>query len=761
MADDRSHKGDLGGAVDIGKNAGRTAPSPGAPPPGLQAQGAEAEAGAKKGAEPQTDFEGLTEEERSRPMSMSDIKLLLRLWPVTKPFRVFLGWGTLMIIAAALVSLALPYLTKISLDRYILPLGRVFHMESPEGLTADQLGRLKPEMFEAVGPGEWLLPASEAALIDRRQERTLADEKVLDPEKYYFRAVDGEGGLGREEAESIARQAPGARIMEGQLALTEQSLAGLGEPAALVLRGADISGLRRLAILFSLLMVVGYAFDVGQRYFMEAGAQKLGHYLRETLLAHLYGLSQSFFDRQQTARLTSRLTSDINNINNLVKSTAASFFSDILSLAGVMIIMFALSPRLAAAALILTPLAAILSYHFSRIARLIQRDLRAKVAAINQAFNEAVAGMGVIQAFRREKKTAEEFAELNRENYLTGYRQVHSVAIFLPLVDLCSSLVLGLILWVGGLGVLDNTVSLGVLAAFVGYANRFFNPIKDLAEKVNTFQSAFASLERLVGLLEIDDRTLTGTRAPVRGGGRVEFKNVSFRYSEGGPLVLDDVSFDVEKGQSVALVGSTGSGKSSLINLMLRFYDPVSGVILFDDADLRELDLRSHRRRVGLVTQDVYLYSASVLDNLRLGRTDLSEETVRRAAEAVGADGFIRNLPGGYRERLGPGGRGISAGQKQLIACARALIEAPEIVILDEATAFVDSEAEMLIEEAMKTLFKGRTSVIIAHRLSTIRRADRIMVLHRGRLIENGDHASLVAKKGFYYHLAKLQGLAD
>jgi ABC-type multidrug transport system fused ATPase/permease subunit len=692
---------------------------------------------------------------------MGDIRLLARLWPITRPFRGMLGWGIIMIVAAALISLALPYLTKVAIDGYILPLGRVFHLQAPEALPPALAGRLRPGMFRPGGPGTLILPAAEANLIDQRQEQDLIGAGLLEPGKFYFRPLDGPMGLAKADLERILRESPGARVLGRQLAIPEEELIGLSGSLALTLRGADISGLGRLALMFALLMVLGYASDVGQRYFMEAGAQKLGHYLRESLLAHLFSLSQAFLDRQQTARLTSRLTSDINNINALVKSTAASFFSDILSLAGVMAIMFALSPRLAAAALVLTPLAGFLSYHFSRVARVIQRDLRAKVAAINQAFNESMAGMAVIQAFGRERRTAEEFGELNQENYKTGFDQVHSVAIFLPLVDLCSSVVLALVLYVGGLGVVDNYVSLGVLAAFVGYANRFFNPIKDLAEKVNTFQSAFASLERLVGLLDVEDAAPSGTLAPVRPGGRVEFRDVSFRYSPDGPLVLDGVSLSIERGQSVALVGSTGSGKSSLINLMLRFYEPTGGQILFDGLDLRDLDLRGHRQRLGLVTQDVYLYSASVMDNLRLGRKDLDDAQVIQAAQAVGADGFIRNLPRGYQELLGPGGRGISAGQKQLIACARALIEAPEIVILDEATAFVDSETELLIEEAMKTLFRGRTSLVIAHRLSTIRRVDAILVLNGGRLIESGDHASLIARRGLYYHLARLQGLAD
>jgi ABC-type multidrug transport system fused ATPase/permease subunit len=710
-----------------------------------------------------------SESEPARPFSLRDLRLLADLWPLTRPFRGLLGWGVIMIVSAALVSLALPYLTKVAIDSYILPLGRVFRLEDPGllapggGLPPDLIGRLKPGMLKKAAPGIHVLPADKAGLIDRRQERALIARGLLEPERLYLRIIGGTGrdGLSEAEAARVMASAPESRRLGDYLALTERDLIGLPGALSLTFRGADVSGLGRLALAFGLLMLLGYGFDVGQRYFLEAGAQKLGHSLRESLLAHLFSLSQSFFDRQHTARLTSRLTSDINNINAMVKSTTASFFSDLLSLAGVTVIMFSLSPRLALTALVLTPLAAFLSYHFSRVARDIQRDLRAKVSAINQSFNETMAGMSVIKAFRRERRTAEEFEELNHRNYLTGYNQVHSVAVFLPLVDLCATVVLALVLYIGGLGVIGNYVSLGVLAAFIGYCSRFFNPIRDLAEKVNTFQSAFASLERLTALLAVDDRTPSGRLAPTRGGGRVVFEKVSFRYSPDGPLVLDDIDLTIERGQSAALVGSTGSGKSSLISLMLRFYDPVGGRILFDGQDLRDLDLEAHRRRLGLVTQDVYLYSASVMDNLRLGRKGLSDDEVVLAARAVGADRFIRDLPSGYQETLGPAGRGLSAGQKQLIACARALIESPEIVILDEATAFVDSETELLIEEAMKTLFKGRTSLVIAHRLSTIRRVDKILVLHSGRIVESGAHADLIAKRGFYRHLAELQGLID
>jgi ABC-type multidrug transport system fused ATPase/permease subunit len=662
-----------------------------------------------------------------------------------------------MIMAAAVISLALPYLTKVAIDQYILPLGRlvILNEKSPPELK-DLLAH--GDLTRSADPQAYFLSAEKATLLDKRQEKNLALAGFLDQERYYYRPFDQDFNM--ERAIEMAAQSTLIKLWPDGVAIKERDLPLLPGGLNLVLRSADLEGLSRLAWGFGLVMLLSYFFDLGQRYCLESGAQKMSHHLRATLLAHVLRLNQSFFDHEQSGRLTSRLTSDINNINALVKSTAASFFSDLLSLVGVMAIMFYLNPQLALIALLMTPLAGFLSYRYGREAREIHRELRAKVAAINQSFNESLNGLAIIQSFGREKETEATFELLNEENFQAGFRQVKSVAIFLPLVDLCATLVLSLVLWFGGLFVLESSLTLGALAAFVGYANRFFIPIKDLAEKLNTFQSAFASIERLEELLNNQDILVPDepVLTPTETGGRVELKNVSFSYGPQRPLVLKNINLVIQPGESVALVGATGSGKSSLISLLLRFYDPTEGTILFDGLPLRNLDIKAHRRRVALVSQDVHLSSASALENLRLGR-DLSKASVIAAAEAVGADVFINQLPNGYDETLGPDGQSLSAGQRQLLACARALIEAPQIIILDEATAFVDTVSELAIEKALATLLTGRTSIIIAHRLSTIRRVNRIVVLDRGRLVEEGSHEELIAINGLYRHLAILQGL--
>ncbi|MDR2339438.1 MAG: ABC transporter ATP-binding protein/permease [Deltaproteobacteria bacterium] len=691
----------------------------------------------------------------------SDLKLVSSLWPSTKGFRHILALGFLMIVFASLIGIVLPYLTKVALDDYILPLGRVLRM--PGGAPPADLGDLLGKLEDSGSPGIWFLPAGEADSLDARKERELVDKGLLDPMRWYVRPREALG-LSEDELARLAKDS-GGRIVPypRYVAIRERDLAALPKAAALALRGADIQGLKILALVFALAMLLGYFFDLGQRVFLEISSQRLGHNLRARVLRHLFGLSQGFFDRLEAGRLTTRLTSDINNINNLVKSTASTFFSDLLGIAGVIVIMFSLNWKLALLTLALSPIVILSTRVFGRIARVQQRDLRAKVALINQRFSETHAGMGIIKAFNREDGSVSEFGVLNDANYRMGMRQLHAFAVFMPVVDFVSSIALATVLWFGGQMVMGDSASLGVLAAFAVYCNRFFTPIKDLAEKMNIFQSAFASIERLLGLLEVDDRTLpegdpVRPKSPGRG---FELRDVSFRYRPDLPWAVRDLSLGLNPGETLALVGETGCGKTTVINLLLRFYDPEKGSILFDGIPLKTLDIGLHRKRIGLVTQDVYLYGGSVMDNLRLGRKDVSDRMVREAAEAVGASRFIERLPKGYDETLGSEGRTLSAGERQLLACARALIGAPEFVILDEATAFVDSESELLISAAMSALFEGRSSIVVAHRLSTIRKADRIIVLEKGTVQEEGTHEALIAQKGLYYHLAMLQGLAE
>jgi ABC-type multidrug transport system fused ATPase/permease subunit len=697
------------------------------------------------------------------PGRVSDSGLLWFLWPDTKGFRGILALGLFLIVLASLIGVILPYLTKVAIDGYILPLGRRLAVDSREAVPPELLGVLKADDLLYSGtPGVFFLEPGKAGKLDPLSEKALIRLGILDKDFWYLKKR-GDLGLDPEELERLGEES-GRRIElhPDFVAARERDLPLLSGSVTLILRGADLRGLKRLALFFVIVMIAGYFAELGQRVLLETGSQRLGHQLRERLLIKLFTLPQSYLDRQEAGRLTTRATSDVNNVSILVKSTASTFFSDLLSLLGATVVMFSLHWKLALITVVLSPLVLFATRIFGKIARTQQRDLRSKVSRINQLFSESHAGMALIQAFNREKRSAAEFGALNDANYRTGMLQLRAFAIFLPVVDLVSSTALALVLWFGGNMVLENTVSLGVLAAFAVYCGRFFAPIKDLAEKMNNFQSAFASIERIKSVMEEPGEEEAAAPLPPKIPGKTaEFKNVSFRYRPELPLALKDVTFKLREGETVALVGETGSGKSSVVNLMLRFYDPERGEILFDGVPLKRLDLTLHRRRVGLVTQDVFLYSGTVMDNLKLGRTEVPDRVALKAAEAAGAARFIEKLPRGYLEPLGPEGRTLSAGERQLLACARALVNAPEFIILDEATAFVDSESELLISEAMNTLFEGRSSIVVAHRLSTIRKAHRILVFSRGRIVEEGTHAELVSLGGLYHHLALLQGLSE
>ena len=700
----------------------------------------------------------------NRPTSQhfkgSDLKLLARLWPLIRPLWPIISLGAGLVFLAALTSVSLPYITKLAIDLYIMPVGP--RVTLPQGKEAPPaLAKIMAEghIVETGLPGIFFLKPAAVNQLDPQKEKELIELGLLSQKRYYALPSTAEK---TQEIMLLVDNDKNPNIIQpypNLVAVEEKNLTAIPNSLLPILRGADLEGLTKLALIFSLLMLCGYGCEFGQRVVLEMGAQRLSLNLRQRVLTHLFGLGQSFFDRQQSAQLTSRLTNDINNLSNLTKTTVATLFNDVVSLAAISVIMFTLSPKLALLTLLFTPLAALLSIYFSRLSRRVQRNLRAKLALINHSFAETISGINIIQAYGQEGRKTEEFRGINLENYFAGLKQIQINAVFMPLIDLFASTSLALIIWFGGGSVLSGTLSVGVVAAFLGYTRRFFLPIQDLAEKLNTFQSALASMERLTEILEVNEKIeeSPNPQQPVYQGGGLEFRGVNFRYSPDNPLVLKDLTFKVAPGETVALAGQTGSGKSSIINLIQRSYDPNSGEIFFDGQPLKSLNIKAHRARLGLVAQDVYLYGGTVMDNLRLGRQGLTDQEIINATQAVGAHRFIEKLPKGYNEPLGTGGQHLSAGERQLLACARAFIEAPEIIILDEATAQVDTETEALIEEALHTLFTGRTSIIIAHRLATIRRVDRILMLHQGRIIESGSHLELLAQKGAYYNLALLQ----
>ena len=487
--------------------------------------------------------------------------------------------------------------------------------------------------------------------------------------------------------------------------------------------------------------------------------QRVMYDLRMEIFTRLQRLSIAFFDRNPVGRLMTRVTSDVETLNELFSSGVVTLFGDVFTLLAIMGMMLAIDWRLALVTFSVIPLVWLTAAVFRRRVREAFRDIRLRLARLNAYLQERLTGMRVVQLFGREDASARRFAELNRDHLAAHLRSITVYAVFFPMVELLTSIAMALLLWYGGLRVLDGTLTVGVLAAFIQYTRRFFQPLQDLSEKVNLLQSAMASSERVFGLLDepVTVREPTTPRhlaRPVRG--EVRFEGVWFRYSPEGPWVLRDITFTASPGRTIALVGHTGAGKTTIVSLLLRFYDPERGRITVDGVDIRELPTADLRSLIGFVQQDLFLFTGDILHNLTLD-APITADQAHEAARRVGADRFIERLPQTYAHRLGERGRNLSVGERQLLSFARALALDPAILVLDEATSSVDAEAEAQIQAAIAELMAGRTSLVVAHRLSTILHADEILVMHHGEIRERGSHRDLLAAGGLYQRLYQLQ----
>ncbi len=504
--------------------------------------------------------------------------------------------------------------------------------------------------------------------------------------------------------------------------------------------------------------ILGMAlFEYLELWVTNLVGQRLIFDLRLKVFTHVQRLPLSFHDRNPVGRVMLRVTNDVENLNELFTSGLVAAIADLLLIAGVLAMMFAISPSLALATLAPAPLTVLAVLVFRTVARRQYRDLRIKIARLNSFLNESVNGMRTIQMFTREIASFGRFRRLGDDYRTASNRSVVTYSIFFPTVDFLSALSGAILLGYGGLSIMNGTLSLGSFLAFWYLAQKFFHPVRDLSEKYNILQAAMASSERLFQLLETPAERAPDVRAPAPPRpGELEFDHVSFSY-DGVTPVLQDLSFVIRPGERVALIGVTGAGKTTITSLFLRLYEATSGRVLVDGIDVRDRDPVEVRRRFGLVLQDVFLFAGSVEDNIRLGDRSVSRERIEAAARASGADRFIASLPGGFAADVRERGSALSSGQRQLLSVARALARDPRILVLDEATSSVDTESERRFQEALEKLLEGRTALVIAHRLSTIRRVDRILVLHHGRLVEEGAHDALIRKDGVYAKLYRLQ----
>jgi ATP-binding cassette subfamily B protein len=521
----------------------------------------------------------------------------------------------------------------------------------------------------------------------------------------------------------------------------------------------DAGLLVTLAAVALAVLALEFVLEYVQALLTTLIGQRVMRDLRLEIFAHLQRLSIAYFDRNPVGRLMTRVTSDVETLNELFSSGVVTVFGDLFTLGAILALMLWTDWRLALVACAVIPLVWFLARIFRRRVREAFGDIRVKVARMNSYLQERLTGMRVVQLFGRERATAAEFAEVNREHLVAHLKSITIYAVFFPVVEVLTAIALALLLWRGGARTLDGTLTIGVLAAFIQLTRRFFQPLQDLSEKFNLLQSAMASSERIFRLLDEPvavPEAVSPVALPDPVRGELRFEGVWFRYSAQGPWVLKDVSFVASPGETVALVGHTGAGKTTIVSLLLRFHDPERGRITVDGVDIRELALSTLRGLVGYVQQDLFLFTGDILRNLTLD-APVPEAAARRAAERVGADRFVQRLPDGYRHVLGERGRSLSVGERQLLSFARALALDPRILVLDEATSSVDGEAEAQIQAAIAELMAGRTSLIVAHRLSTIVHADRILVMHHGEIRERGSHRELLEQGGLYARLHRLQ----
>ena len=521
---------------------------------------------------------------------------------------------------------------------------------------------------------------------------------------------------------------------------------------------SDYNGLMLIALALSGSLLLQAVIQYFLTYYTQYLGQKVLLDLRTQIFNHIQKLSLKFFDKTPIGRLVTRATNDVEALGELFSSGIVMVFSDVFIIIWILVFMFFMDVSLSLVTLSVLPVLIYGTFLFRRKARESYRDVRLHLARLNSYMQEHVTGMSVVQIFNKEKDELKKFSSINKDYRTANIKSVFYYAVFFPSVELLSSIAVGLIIWYGGGEVVQGMISIGVLFAFIQFTEMFFRPIRDLSEKYNIMQTAMASSERIFKLLD-DDIMVKNPEKPIplpNVRGQVDFKNVWFAYND-EDYVLKDISFSINPGETVAIVGHTGAGKTSIINILTRFYDINKGSILLDGINIEKLDKRELRKYVSMVLQDVFLFSGNIESNINLNNHGIDKGTILEATAAVGADKFIDTLPDKYDEEVKERGATLSVGQKQLISFARALAYDPQILILDEATSSVDTETEQLIQRAIERLLVGRTAIVIAHRLSTIQCADKIIVLHKGEIRETGNHQELLARQGIYYKLYQLQ----
>ena len=664
-----------------------------------------------------------------------DASLMRRLIHFLKPHRALFAACVLLTVVIAGIQLVVPYISKVAIDSY---------MTLPRSIVALDTAPLEGNPVD-LGDGRYLVQTQAVPPETRRDWETAG---LLFNERYVWIEADS------DEVEYVADHPDVFTAAPGGWIASEEDLRALPTRDLDRLRGSAIAGVIRLAAMFAVVLLTRFVFSVLQMYLLQYTGQRVMYDMRRGLFAHVLRLPLRFFDRNPVGRLVTRVTNDVAAINEMFTSMLVNLFRDAFLILGILIVMFGLEWRLALVIFALFPIIVLAAWQFRNRVRAAYREVRRQIARLNAYLQESISGMRIIQVFVQEHTANERFSEINQAKYVAQMRQMLTFAVFRPMMSFLSSFAIALVIWYGGFNVLRGSLSLGALTAFIQYARMLFEPILNLSEGYNVLQAAMASSERIFRLLdEKKEDTGGGKRLPAPEG-RIEFKDVWFAYNEEN-WVLRDVSFVAEPGKHIAIVGPTGSGKTTIIRILLRMYPIQKGQILLDGVPIEQLDLGELRSRMAVVLQEVFLFSGDIMDNIKL-RSDIPEEKAIESARFVNAN-FVEALPDGYHTEVKERGVTLSVGERQLLSFARAVAFDPTVLVLDEATASIDSHTEALIQQSLHKIMEGRTSVVIAHRLSTIREADRIIVLNKGELVESGTHEELLALDGLYAALYSLQ----